>query len=81
MISAQVAGELAATSTGTTVDLETKFKALEGDSKVEDMLDMMKRALPGGQKAPVAELPRQTQYSSQVDEEYERLKRELNRKF
>jgi len=79
---AEVAGELAATSSGTTVDLESKFKALEGDSKVEDMLEKMKRQLPGPSRSPVAELPKQTQqYSTEVDDEYERLKREMNKKY
>eukprot|EP01041_Mallomonas_annulata_P001042 gene1042-2039_t len=78
---AEVAGELAASSVGTTVDLESKFKALEGDSKVDDMLDMMKRQLPGSQKAPVGELPPPKAYPSIVDDEYERLKREMNKKY
>ena len=44
----QVAGELAATSMGTSVDLEAKFRELEGDTKIEDELERMKRQLPSG---------------------------------
>eukprot|EP00607_Mallomonas_marina_P009525 CAMPEP_0182417942 /NCGR_PEP_ID=MMETSP1167-20130531/2406_1 /TAXON_ID=2988 /ORGANISM="Mallomonas Sp, Strain CCMP3275" /LENGTH=259 /DNA_ID=CAMNT_0024591847 /DNA_START=227 /DNA_END=1006 /DNA_ORIENTATION=+ len=78
---AEVAGELAATSSGTTVDLESKFKALEGDSKVEDMLAQMKRQLPSGKPPVAGELPPPRPYGTVVDEEYERLKREMNRKY
>lgn len=77
---AEVAGELAASNAGTSVDLEAKFRALEGDSKVEDMLDLMKRQLPGGQKETIGQLPAATKRSDPLDEEYERLKRELGRK-
>jgi len=63
------------------VDLESKFKALEGDSKVEDMLAQMKRQLPSGKPPVAGELPPPRPYGTVVDEEYERLKREMNRKY
>lgn len=44
---ADIAGELAATSTGTTRSLEERFKELAGDSVVEDELEALKRQLPG----------------------------------
>jgi hypothetical protein len=68
-------GELAATSSGTSVNLEEKFKQLEGNSKVNDELELLKRQLPGSQKA-IPQLPMPT---SELDMEYERLKKELGR--
>eukprot|EP01036_Dinobryon_divergens_P025193 gene25193-33717_t len=72
---AEVAGELAATSMGTSVDLEDKFRELEGGSKIEDELDRMKRQLPSGAKV-VGQLP----FRSVLDEEYEKLRRDLGRR-
>lgn len=45
---AEVAGELAATSMGTSVNLEERFRELEGDSRVEDELELLRRQLPPG---------------------------------
>mmetsp|Transcript_32507 Transcript_32507/g.30981 ORF Transcript_32507/g.30981 Transcript_32507/m.30981 type:complete len:288 (-) Transcript_32507:241-1104(-) len=54
---AEVAGELAAASSGAaSPNMEERFKALEGSSDVEDELAKMKRQLPGTTK-PVAQLP------------------------
>jgi len=74
---AEVAGELAATSSGTSVNLEERFRALEGDGKVEDELERMKRQLPpaSGFKA-LGQLPSSR---SLMDIEYEQMKRELRR--
>ena len=66
----QIAGQLAGTDIGS---LEGKFKALEGDSKVEDELQKMKNLLPG-QKERVLLPPNQT-----VDLELERLRQEMGR--
>lgn len=67
---------MAATSSGTSVNLEEKFKALEGNSKVNDELELLKRQLPGSTKA-IPQLP--TASSVELDKEYERLKKELGR--
>lgn len=79
---AEVAGELAASSSGTTVKLEDRFKALEGNTKVDDELAAMRRSLPGIAKTPekMAELPAPSasaEPKSELDMEYERLKKEL----
>ena len=77
---AEVAGELAASSSGSTSpNMEERFKALEGSSKIEDELEKMRRQLPSGK---VIESPKPIQLlpaaaSSEVDLEYERLKKEL----
>ena len=79
---AEVAGELAASTSGSASPrLEERFKALEGSSKVDEELEMLRRQLPGGVGAepqPTPELPAASQ-SSAVDMEYERLKKELGR--
>ena len=76
---AEVAGELAERSSGaTSPNMEERFRALEGNSAVEDELAKLRRQLPGGepQEKPTPELPVST---SAVDMEYERLKKELGR--
>lgn len=75
---AEVAGELAAVSSGSTTDLESKFKTLEGNSNVENELEIMKKLLPGSQKVP-DQLPMTISLEDKVkaDEEYEKLKKEL----
>ena len=72
---AEIAGELAASSAGTSINLEEKFRLLEGGSKVDEELEALKRQLPSGSKPPqrMAELP------SALDLEYEKLRKELNR--
>lgn len=75
---AEIAGQLAVTSSGSTLNLEDKFKALEGNSKVDDELEKMRRALPGPAKS-VAKLPPATETMSDLDLEYERLKKEIRR--
>eukprot|EP01038_Epipyxis_sp_PR26KG_P013490 gene13490-18100_t len=72
---AEVAGELAASNMGTTTNLEEKFRALEGNSKVDQELEALRRQLPSGATNKVAELP--SGNLSALDLEYERLKREL----
>ena len=73
---AEVAGELAASTSGTSVSLEERFKELEGNSAVDDELEQLRRQLPGSQK-PIPQLP---QPMSAIDEEYERLKKELGKR-
>ena len=76
---AEVAGELAERSSGaTSPNMEERFRALEGNTAVEDELAKLRRQLPGGepQEKPTPELPVTT---SAVDMEYERLKKELGR--
>jgi phage shock protein A len=73
-VQAEVAGQLAATSSGTSVSLEEKFKALDSGSKVEDELEMLKRQLPGAARSN-PQLPP----SGYIDVEYENLKKELGR--
>lgn len=77
---AEVAGELAASSSGSaSPNMEERFKALEGSSKIEDELEKMRRQLPSGKvieaPKPIMSLPAAA--SSEVDIEYERLKKEL----
>ena len=77
---AEVAGGLAASSGA--LSLEARFKELEAggiNSKVEDELEMMKRQLPSGDRSEdtlIPELPA----STELDKEYERLKKELGKK-
>jgi phage shock protein A len=75
---AEVAGELAASSTGTSVGLEDRFKQLEGGNKVDDELELLKKALPGSVK-PIPELPAASA-TPELDAEYERLKQDLGQK-
>mmetsp|Transcript_1022 Transcript_1022/g.2259 ORF Transcript_1022/g.2259 Transcript_1022/m.2259 type:complete len:299 (-) Transcript_1022:143-1039(-) len=78
---AEVAGEMALSSLGTSGDMEERFKVLEGGSKVDDELEMLKRALPGSVKEEkVAELPSAASVTPELDAEYERLKQELGKK-
>lgn len=77
---AEVAGELAASSSGSaSPNMEERFKALEGSSRIEDELEKMRRQLPSGQAVeapkPIMSLPAAA--ASEVDIEYERLKKEL----
>ena len=71
---ADVAGELAASSTGTSLALEDKFRELDSNSKIDDELNAMKRMLPG-----TAREIRQLPQSSSIDVEYENLKRSLGK--
>ncbi len=85
---AEVAGELAASSTGSAPkNLEDRFKALEGDNRVDDELEALKKQLPGSPKE-VAQLPSTSAASPSVpasqtddalDAEYEKLKKELGK--
>lgn len=83
---AEVAGELAASSAGSS--MEERFKLLEGGSAIDDELAALKRQLPGGvgvAEAEIAALPPMAQgfsepaNKSELDLEYERLKRELGK--
>ncbi len=76
---AEVAGELAATTSGTTRSLEDKFKLLEGNSEIDSQLEELKKQLPGT-KDVIGELPATTQINTdEIDKEYERLKKELGK--
>jgi phage shock protein A len=74
---AQIAGELAESSIGSP-NIEERFKALEGNSKIDDELERMKRQLPGAVRTSFPELPAAS--SLDIDEEYEQLKREIRRR-
>jgi phage shock protein A len=87
---AEVAGELAAASSGSTsASMEDRFKALESGSSVDDELEMLKKQLPssasaseesgGSLDALVAPKELPSQSSTELDAEYERLKRELGK--
>jgi phage shock protein A len=80
---AEVAGELAATSSGTSVSLEEKFKALEGNSVVDDELENLRKQLPGSVKEQemAGELPAKASEPpmSDLDIEYEKIKKELGK--
>lgn len=71
---AEVAGELAASSSGSSLALEDRFRELDSKSKVDDELEMLRRQLPGSQKV-VNILPP----AGSLDAEYEKLKRELGK--
>jgi phage shock protein A len=79
---AEIAGELAASSSGSSVNLEDRFKALESGNAVDDELAKMKamKALPGAEAeaGEPKELPAEVELS-ELDEEYEKLKKELGR--
>jgi len=79
---AEVAGELAASSSGSSASLEDRFKELESGDVVSEELEKMKRmkALPPGQaeKEGIKELPIEVELS-ELDQEYEKLKKELGR--
>jgi phage shock protein A len=85
---AEVAGELAASSSGSSAGLEDRFKALESGNSVNDELEKMKAQVKGALPSPrqnqsqtepealeadAAMIP----MKSELDEEYEKLKREL----
>ena len=76
---AEVAGELAASSSmSSSANLEDRFKQLESGSKLDDELEAMKRQLPSSQTSgdePIAALPARS-----IDDEYEKLKEELEGK-
>ena len=75
---AEVAGELAASSSGaTSPNMEDRFKQLESGSKIEDELESMRRMLPGAQKS-ISELP-PASASSASESELDKLKREMGR--
>lgn len=87
---AEIAGELAASSSGTTKSLEDKFAALEGNSAVDDELEKLKRQLPSGNNInDIPSLPSSSSSStssssssesmSEIDIEYARLKKELGK--
>ena len=82
---AEVAGELAASSSGTTKSLEDKFAALEGNSAVDDELEKLKRQLPSGNNnsdipsLPSASSSESSEPMSEIDIEYARLKKELGK--
>ena len=86
---AEVAGELAAATTGSTSKtMEDRFKALEAGFSVDDELEALKRQLPGvsgtsPDNAPDMddESPRELPSAAQIelDAEYERLKKELGK--
>lgn len=79
---AEVAGELAASSSGSSASLEDRFKELESGDVVSAELEKMKRmkALPPGQveQEGIKELPVEVELS-ELDQEYEKLKKELGR--
>ena len=85
---AEVAGELAATTSGSAPkSLEDRFKALEGDSRVDDELEALKRQLPTSPKEVVGELPASDQSNctsdnalhDALDAEYEKLREKLGK--
>jgi phage shock protein A len=72
---AEVAGELAASSSGSTSpNMEDRFRQLEGSSKIEEEMEQMRRMLPGAQK-PTSELPPAGSTESEID----KLRREMGR--
>lgn len=96
---AEVAGELAASSSGSPT-VEQRFKALDAGSLLDDELEALKRQLPGARSTSTSdssssdsastatpELPAVAQdfvmpapaTKAALDEEYERLKKELGR--
>ena len=82
---AEVSGELAATSSGSSLNIEDRFKQLEGNSKIDDELAMMRRQLPPAEKDVIGQLPKQKSTfqipdnAKELDQEYEKLKRELGK--
>ena len=91
---AEVAGELAASSSGSGT-VEDRFKALDASSLVDDELELLKRMLPSSTSgnsgdadntaaaaaaapAPGFQLPSPEQRAA-LDEEYEKLKREYKK--
>lgn len=80
---AEIAGELAASSSGTSANLEDRFKALESGNAVDDELEKMKamKALPAGEQTSdsAAEATPVQEELSELDLEYEKLKKELGK--
>jgi len=85
---AEVSSELALSSVGTNSSLEEKFRLLEGNSKIDDELELMKIQLPSGkQSSKLPELPSSSSTASSssssqsaLDLEYERLKKEMGKR-
>jgi phage shock protein A len=84
---AEVSSELALSNIGTNSSLEEKFRLLEGNSKIDDELELMKRQLPSGkQSSNLPELPSSSSTKSSsssqsaLDLEYERLKKEMGKR-
>ena len=80
---AEVMGELSSTSS-VPKSLDDRFKALEGGSKVDDELEAMKRQLPAAPDSPAKELPGMLSPEdaaplSELDAEYEALKKEMEK--
>lgn len=72
---AEVAGELAASSSGSTSpNMEDRFRQLEGSSKIDEEMEQMRKMLPGAQK-PTSELPPAGSTESEID----KLRREMGR--
>lgn len=82
---AEVSGELASTSSGSSLNLEDRFRQLEGNTTVDDELALLRKQLPAGEKDVTGQLPSQRasftvpENKSELDAEYERLKRELGK--
>ena len=85
---AEIAGELAANSAGTSVSMEQRFKALEAGTAMDDELERMKRQLPSPSRSrsnnappspPVSDIMRNLppMEKAKLDDEYEKLRREL----
>lgn len=80
---AEIAGELAASSSGTSASMEDRFKALESGNAVDDELEKMKamKALPPGEIA-ASDAAEETSVQAELGEldlEYEKLKKDLGR--
>lgn len=72
---AEVAGELASSSSGSTSpNMEERFRLLEGSSKIEEEMEQMRRMLPGSTKAPSAIPP-----AGSTESDIEKLRREMGR--
>lgn len=70
---AEVAGDLASSSSGSTSpNMEERFRLLEGSSKIEEELDQMRRMLPSSQKA----LPASSQLTA-TELALDKIRREL----
>jgi len=70
-----IAGELAATSSGSSTSMEERFRKLEGNTKVDDELEKLRRTLPGSKTQATMQLPSQSSAAS--DLEFQRMKKEL----
>lgn len=75
---AEIAGELAANSAGTSVNMEERFKALESNTALEDELERMKRQLPAGAPTVRGQLP-PVIIDVETEEEFQRMKRDMGR--